>query len=285
MNWHTRSERLYRSSLLLAVFIFTQMGTYALQIVLGGSFGFNVFEACSGLLMSIGMPVLAYALDALVVATIVTGLWQTARQLYHTRKARTAFLRRADTKKTEELLRKFGLPGTTALAVIAHSAPLAFTMGLYRPHIVVSSGLIELLSDEELGAVLHHERHHQASRDPLRSFVLGLCASVVWYLPILKWTSGQFRIARELLADEYAVSRSGGFEPVAGALLKLARCAGRTDKPFLHASFAETSINYRIMRLVDPLNVTPPKLPARPAIGSAAIAAALTVAFICTLQA
>ncbi|RKN79015.1 M56 family metallopeptidase [Paenibacillus ginsengarvi] len=279
MNWNLRSRRLFWTSTLFAGLLLAQMVTYMLQTVIELNLGLNVFTACHGLLTALGLPALAYLLDALVVYTLVSAIWKTAAQVLSTRKARKRFLRLADTKKTEELRRRFAWSEPLELAVIRHPSSMAFTMGLYRPLIVLSSGLLELLSDRELEAVIRHERHHQLSRDPLVSFLLELFASVFSYLPILRWTSGQHRIAREVVADQYATACMGTFEFLAGALLKLARSAAPARKPFSYSSFAETSINCRIMQMVDPEAGPPLRMPLRLAALSAGVTALLTAAF------
>src|SRR5215468_2927849 len=48
-------------------------------------------------------------------------------------------------------------------------APYALTYGMFRPRILVSSGLLRTLSDAELAAVLAREREHLCSRDPLKN--------------------------------------------------------------------------------------------------------------------
>ncbi|GAA3403542.1 M56 family metallopeptidase [Paenibacillus hodogayensis] len=285
MMWHTRSQKLLWASTSIAGLVLAQMIAYALQLLLDRSFGFNVFSVCSGWLHAIGMPALAYGLDALIAYTFLYGAWQLARQLYWTRRTWSAFRMSADMKKTEQLAQKFGLAGSAAPLVVASRKPLALTIGIARPRIVVSDGLLRLLDDNELMAVLDHERHHQASRDPFASFVLSWLASVVWYLPILRWTSEQYRIAREVLADQFAMSRSGSMEPVASALLKLLRL-GRPDAPrqgVVYASFAETSINYRLQQLIDPHAAPQLRLPLRPMVVSVHAAAFLTAAFVCML--
>ena len=42
-------------------------------------------------------------------------------------------------------------------------------MGFVRPKIVLSTGLMSLLNDDELKAVIYHEMYHKENRDPLKN--------------------------------------------------------------------------------------------------------------------
>ena len=55
---------------------------------------------------------------------------------------------------------------------IPGAMPLAFTGGLLRPHIYVSEGMVDAVSEGELQLLLRHEQSHMRHRDPLRRFIL-----------------------------------------------------------------------------------------------------------------
>lgn len=55
--------------------------------------------------------------------------------------------------------------------VIRNSEPFAYCVGLVRPRIVVSDGLLARLSASELESVLQHEEAHAARRDNLRRWL------------------------------------------------------------------------------------------------------------------
>ena len=61
---------------------------------------------------------------------------------------------------------------------IESDMPSAFTLGLLRPKVVVSSALIDALTSEELSVVQRHEQAHQQHRDPLRLWLFNLVLSV-----------------------------------------------------------------------------------------------------------
>jgi Zn-dependent protease with chaperone function len=59
------------------------------------------------------------------------------------------------------------------LVVVPEGDPVAYCLGLLRPRVVVSSGLLERLDCPSLKAVLEHEASHRRRRDPLRQAILG----------------------------------------------------------------------------------------------------------------
>jgi Zn-dependent protease with chaperone function len=114
-----------------------------------------------------------------------------------------------------------GLGVAGRVDVVATGEAFAVTHGLLRPRILLSSGLVAVLDEAELTAVLVHERHHLLRRDPLRLLAARLLAGYGWYLPLLRWWTLRSALRRELAADRAATARAG-VAAVAGALLKLA---------------------------------------------------------------
>lgn len=110
-----------------------------------------------------------------------------------------------------------GLPKTF---VFADEAPHAFCAGLLRPRIYVSTGAIAALADDELQAVLAHERHHARCRDPLRLLIARTASDALFFLPGMRRLADRYAALAELAADRAAV-RAGGGEPrsLAAALL------------------------------------------------------------------
>lgn len=80
--------------------------------------------------------------------------------------------------------------GSKGFALIETEARFAYCVGLLRPRIVVSRGLLARLTPPELAAVLAHERAHAARFDNLRQW---LAAVSLWPLPN--------RLRRGLLRD------------------------------------------------------------------------------------
>lgn len=97
----------------------------------------------------------------------------------------------------------------------------AFVAGLGRPTIYCDVRLPQGLNEDELRAVLLHERAHQRAFDPARLLALGLLAPFA-----RRFESGRQWVAvalarREIAADRYALTNGARRGDLAGALLKL----------------------------------------------------------------
>ena len=113
------------------------------------------------------------------------------------------------------------------VTIVPDARPLAFCTGLLRPRVFVSSGALERLDEDELAAVIAHESHHAARRDPLRVLI----ARAIGDAYSLRALPRREEALGELAADAAAV-RSGGAAPLAAALLAFGGDAapGRVDR-------------------------------------------------------
>jgi Zn-dependent protease with chaperone function len=109
--------------------------------------------------------------------------------------------------------------------VIPSSRAHAFCIGFLRPRIVVSDGLLELLSERELLSVIAHEGHHARRRDPLRRAVVKAVCDGFWFIPSLRATAMTYAQISELAADAVAIRRAGT-GPLASALVTFADHGG-----------------------------------------------------------
>ncbi|MCB0215532.1 MAG: M56 family metallopeptidase [Chloroflexi bacterium] len=103
---------------------------------------------------------------------------------------------------------------------VSDSAAFTFCHGLWRPRVCISDGLVELLDDAELLAVLDHEAHHGRHRDPLKILLGRSLASGLFFLPLAGALRNAYLAGKELSADA-AACRRGGDLPLASALLKM----------------------------------------------------------------
>jgi hypothetical protein len=116
------------------------------------------------------------------------------------------------------------LEGHPTVTVIDDSRPLAFCAGYLRPGVYISRRTLEVLSDEELEAVLAHEQHHRRVRDPLRFAFARIVGQALFFLPVLRPLGDRYRMVAELNADDAAVRASAGEKgPLAAAMLAFDR--------------------------------------------------------------
>lgn len=110
--------------------------------------------------------------------------------------------------------------GPEGTLLFCETRPQAFCAGLLRPRIYLSDATLQLLSADELEAVIAHERHHERYRDPLRIFVARTLCDALFFLPVLRRLSDSYAALAELAADSAAVRTCRDDpRPLASALL------------------------------------------------------------------
>jgi len=108
--------------------------------------------------------------------------------------------------------------------------------GIRSPKVVISTGALAQLDDDELAASLEHERGHIARRHPYLVVAGNLAFAVARLTPGSKAAFKRLRFYLERDADEYAVKRTN--DPVA---LASAICKAAVDSPTPNAALATLS--------------------------------------------
>ncbi|MFS0723346.1 M56 family metallopeptidase [Paenibacillus sp. 1P07SE] len=275
--WNHRSRNVFAISMLVSGIVVVQMLLYACHLLLGWNLKTNLFHLCNMWMRSMGIFSVAYLLDAIVLTTLTSLLVAVIRQLRAVSVASRKLEDSNDSRSTALMNLKYGEETGGRLLVIRSAVPHAFTMGFVRRRIVLSTGLLELLDEEEERAVILHEMHHLRHHDPLKTFMMTLSASVLWYVPVLRWLADSYYLAREILADGYASRVQGSEAYIGGALLKLLRSGQSGAQPFAHVSFAEHAVDYRIRKILNPRQDVSPTLPLSTLTGSAGMVLLLMV--------
>ncbi len=129
-------------------------------------------------------------------------------------------------RRLRRLARELGLSGHLDY-VADSSAAYAFTYGLRQPRICLTSGLLHLLNESELRAVLLHERQHLVSRDPLKIWISRALSSALFFLPVAHDLRDRYMAGKEIAADEATAALVRSELPLASALLKLLNANSR----------------------------------------------------------
>jgi len=143
----------------------------------------------------------------------------------------TALRQRAATQRFVEALAS--LPAKSQAAkgqLAAHDFEIvdtadAFALchGFWRPRVVVSRGLLDLLLPDELEAVLLHELHHARNHDPLKMLFARTLADVFFFAPIVGEFADRYLGLKELDADDAAMTAQDNRMPMASAFCKVVR--------------------------------------------------------------
>ncbi|MET8513157.1 M56 family metallopeptidase [Streptomyces sp. NPDC005077] len=113
---------------------------------------------------------------------------------------------RAARRRHREVLDLVGRPSAALrVTVLEHAVPAAYCLPGRHPRVVVSRGAVELLSGDELGAVVEHERAHIAGRHHLVLAASQAFAIVFRGLPLARGLREQIPLLLEMVADDRAL--------------------------------------------------------------------------------
>ena len=135
-------------------------------------------------------------------------------------------------------------PGSVEIA--GHDRPFAFTLPGRGGHVVVSTGLVELLDESEQAVVLAHEGAHARHRHDRYLLVAQLAAASI---PPLRPLASRLQFSLERWADEAAVAECGDRRFVARTLGKVAL---HSVAPVGAMSFAGLGVPARVAALLAP---------------------------------
>ena len=228
----------------------------------------TVFEACV-MMMRHFQDIAYHQMDAPSVASMLglvfmaSGVWAGGRHLMAWWRTRR-FLTRSEPYR-------FGhwpaldaalttLPAAPQrLRTLATAHPVACTMGLWRPQMVLSAGLIADLSPVELAAVVGHEWGHVSRRDPLRLALLRFWSEALWFLPIVRALARDSARIMEDAADDVAVMLTHQPLDLAAALVKTAKAQARPRWSPVPAFGGEHMVTERVERLLEVVPSRPPR--------------------------
>ncbi|MEA2662232.1 MAG: hypothetical protein QOH08_1804 [Chloroflexota bacterium] len=221
------------------------------------------------------------AVLVLILATfgVSLGLTSLFRQLLATLSLiRTLLSRRVTlSRRVGDLAASLDLTGR--IDVVRDVRPFSFCYWFRRPRICLSTGLIKRLDDDELRAVLLHERYHLHQRDPLRLVVARYFAAGLYVVPVVEELVEYYTVQKEIAADQAAVRAMGGVRELASALFKVLPDADDVDLGLLVPVGSLSATEARIEQLVDgraaPLVLSPASI----ALSGGALAGASILAF------
>lgn len=142
--------------------------------------------------------------------------WKLTRMLF------ALELRSDDSRPRAALLRALHATGggiVPQLRVVDDARPLAFSLGIFKPTIFVSTGLLDILDDAELEATLAHEVIHLKHGDPLFAAGLGWLKDASAGVGRIAWN--RYEADRERTADMLAARAISTPQVLAEALVKV----------------------------------------------------------------
>jgi beta-lactamase regulating signal transducer with metallopeptidase domain len=169
--------------------------------------------------------------------------------------ARRGFPASADLELISERLCKQLNLRRPRLLLCAYYGPLAFTCGVFRPTILLSSWMVEQLDQQELEGVLAHELKHVARKDYLVVLLATILRDAFFYIPTSWIVYRQIQREKEIICDDLAVEATHRPLALASALAKVWMHATDTTDTVSFSGAqplaeAHTTIHTRIQRLM-----------------------------------
>lgn len=155
--------------------------------------------------------------------------------------------------------------------IVADDQPFAFTLPGRAGHIVISMGLIEFLSDDELSVVLAHERAHGRHRHDRYLVIAKLGAAIA---PMLRPLSSRLEFSLERWADESAAIACNDRAFVTRTLGKVAL---GSSVPAMDLSFAGLGVAARMTALLEPATPQPSARHMMPLYAGVAVTGVLAI--------
>ncbi|NCR54829.1 MAG: M56 family metallopeptidase [Microcystis aeruginosa L211-07] len=140
--------------------------------------------------------------------------------------------------------------------VLAVDFPYSARVGFWKSELIVTQGLLNLLDQEHLQAVLAHEQAHQEYHDTFWFFWLGWLRSMSSWLPNSENLWSELVFLRELRADKYA-SGQVDYLLLAESLLLVAEKVNQVAEINFSATCCvalnDHSLNNRLLERIDAL--------------------------------
>lgn len=109
-------------------------------------------------------------------------------------------------EKLRRIINKHDIDEKTVL-LIGGDQLSAYTIGLFKPQIVVSKSLVRKLTHKQLEAVMLHEIYHLRSHHVLWLLLSRLMSSLLFFVPLIDHLAKQLQAEFELAADTFVVKK------------------------------------------------------------------------------
>jgi bla regulator protein BlaR1 len=142
------------------------------------------------------------------------------------------------------------LPTGVCIAVKTSSAMMEpGVIGVLRPTLLMPDGIDELLSPEQLQAIVAHELCHVRRRDNLTGVIHMIVEAVCWFHPLVWWIGNRLIEERERACDEAVLG--GGSDPYIYAEGLLTVCEAYVATPLpCAAGVSGADLNKRIAAIM-----------------------------------
>ena len=210
----------------------------------------HTFSYCESVVQTLSWqlpPWVMYSLLLTGVSLIFISLAKVILVSVHAFQLRKKTIRYEFSPQQQKLLQSLSL--SKQVKVIHDSHPAAFCFGLLKPSIYISDSLLSILSLEELETILRHEQYHLEHKDTVIMLAIYSIRHFFPFFPLLSDLIRNYRIEREIRADQSAIAGRGESASLVSVLKKLLKY-DRAIYAFAPALADEETLDARIQALV-----------------------------------
>src|SRR3989344_6388213 len=189
------------------------------------------------------MSVLAFLITAAIITVKLVVTWIRALRIKNHLHPSLVY-----TDEIKRLIKKLNIQNK--MFVSQNDYPSAFCFGFKDPKIYISTGLIQILSVAELEAVFRHEKYHLENKDALMLFFASIIQSLLPFFPIISDISKNYRIQKEIAADDSVIKGMQNPELLISVLGKLVTYEPKNTLAFTPSLADWDTIEIRIKKLV-----------------------------------
>jgi beta-lactamase regulating signal transducer with metallopeptidase domain len=148
----------------------------------------------------------------------------------------------------EWVMKRHQMPRNSIIVVTSHLLT-AYTIGIFKPRVVISISLINITTRKQLEAVILHELYHIYSRHTLWLLLSRIISSLFFFVPLIEHLAQEIKIEFELAADAFVVKKQHTRDHVCSALALNLQYVDDTT-PHFAASPIETRVESLIHKKV-----------------------------------
>jgi beta-lactamase regulating signal transducer with metallopeptidase domain len=281
MNAQLKSKLIFLSILLLCAYVLLNMGLFLSHVLYGLQYSLgilsNFIKAAFG--NSQIHLLLHFGFYTLIICSFYRVCNRLVKQFTLTLKWNRYFKNKENNLLTNYINEKYR-HHKSELHVIEHDGFIALTIGLFKPKIVLSSFVLTQFDDQEIEAIILHELCHFKNYDPLKVFLVTIILDAINYIPIMKVLVHNYKICKELMADQFVISNMNSSYGLSKALLKVNRIKNNISVSN-SLGFVNSAINLRIQQILEPDNfVEFPLNYIKPLVKSCIILSLMSLVFI-----
>jgi beta-lactamase regulating signal transducer with metallopeptidase domain len=254
MNAQLKSNLIFSSILLLCTLVLLNMGLYLTHVLYSLQYTWGIFNYLIQVTLEYSQihSLFHFSFYILMIYSFFRVCIRIIKQFTLTLKWNRYFNDKEHSLLSIHINEKYP-HSNSQICVIEHPGFIALTMGIFKPKIVLSTFVLTQFDDQEIESIVLHEEYHFKNHDPLKVFLVTIILDAINYIPIMKVLVRHYKICKELMADQYAISKMNSSYGLSKALLKINRI--KKNIPIsIGIGFANSTMNFRIKQILEPEN-------------------------------